>query len=94
MRVMICMLGSVTYLRHTLLSRHTNFGIYQVNEMAARAQRPWHVNHADHDIHVIIFMLLPVIYVHHTVMLGHSNFDIHPINETARRAQSHRRLDR
>ena len=71
------------YVRHALLSCHTNLDIYPVNKMAASAPWAWRLNHSLHDMHVMIFVLPPVIYVRHTVTSRDTNFGVYQASETA-----------
>ena len=78
--VIIVMLPPGIYVGDTVLSRHTNFGIYQMNEMAERGPRQWHVNHAVHEIQIKIVMLCSVSFVRNTVLSRHTNFGIYQFN--------------
>ena len=70
------MLAPVIYIRHTEMSRRTNFGIYPFNYTAGSFRRPCHVNHVVHGMHVIIRTI-------HTLLSRHTNFGIYQINQTA-----------
>ena len=83
MHVINVMLPPVIYIRRTVTSCNTNFGVYQASETAASAPCARHVSHAVHDMRFMTFMLTPVIYIRHTVTSEDSNFCVYQASEMA-----------
>ena len=60
---MIFILTRVIYVRYTVTSQDTNFGVDQASETAASVPWAWHVSHDVHDMRVMIFKLIRVLFM-------------------------------